>query len=277
MAQLVCLGSGMATTRFSYTTSFLLREKDGTQSFLIDCGGGNGILTRLAQANVATYEIDDVFVSHTHTDHIIGGIWLVRIAGHDYKRGLRKKPLQIYGEASVLETLKSLCRLLLPEESIVEGFGHIIRFRPVTDGLSKDIAGRKVTFFNTGATKVTQFGLKVLYNNISSLVFLGDEPYREVCAPYAKQANIIMHEAFCLETERPRYRPERINHSTAQDAGRLAEKIGAHNLILFHLRDGSPKERLVYEQEAKETFTGEVIAVNDLDIIDLEQFYVIRA
>ncbi len=47
-------------------------------------GGGNGILKQLNKKNINITAIRNVFVSHTHTDHIVGVIWVIRMLCREY-------------------------------------------------------------------------------------------------------------------------------------------------------------------------------------------------
>ena len=44
----------------------------------MDAGGGNGIFKQLEQAGVPFTGIREMFVTHAHTDHILGAIWVIR-------------------------------------------------------------------------------------------------------------------------------------------------------------------------------------------------------
>lgn len=47
----------------------------------------------------------------------------------------------------------------------------------------------------------------------------------------------MMCEAFCLYADRDDFKPYEKNHSTALDAGKLAEELGIKNLILYHTEE----------------------------------------
>ena len=42
---------------------------------LVDAGGGNGILQQLEKAGIRLGDIHDMFITHAHTDHILGAVW----------------------------------------------------------------------------------------------------------------------------------------------------------------------------------------------------------
>ena len=45
------------------------------------CRRRNGVLARLEKANVSLRDIHDLFVTHKHTDHLLGVIWVIRNIG----------------------------------------------------------------------------------------------------------------------------------------------------------------------------------------------------
>ena len=61
------LGTGNALATRCYNTCFTLHGKEGV--LLVDAGGGNGILTQLEKAEIPCKDINDLFVTHAHTDH----------------------------------------------------------------------------------------------------------------------------------------------------------------------------------------------------------------
>ena len=69
MEQLYVLGTGNATVTRCYNTCFAL--KDDEQFFMVDAGGGNGILRILEDMGIKMEQIHHIFITHEHTDHIL--------------------------------------------------------------------------------------------------------------------------------------------------------------------------------------------------------------
>lgn len=267
MDELIFLGTGHALTYRCYTTSISLT--DGQSHFIIDGGGGNGILLQLDQAGITPDDITDVFLTHLHTDHILGAVWLARVVGHTFEGG-RTVPLTFYGHASVLEGFRTICDVILPTRLLAH-FDEAIRFQAVRDGETRTILGRDITFFDIGAQKKLQYGFSAELLNGEVLVFLGDEPLYPAGEPYAKKATHLIHEALCLETEAHIYHPHRISHSTVRDAAEKAQALGVPHLILFHGEDRHMDHRKAwYTTEAKQYFDGIVDVPDDLDRIPLK-------
>ncbi len=75
MLRLVMLGTGHAMVTKCYNTCFVLESDKG--SVMVDAGGGNGILTQVEKAGLDWSGIRALFITHAHTDHIIGAIWVI--------------------------------------------------------------------------------------------------------------------------------------------------------------------------------------------------------
>lgn len=70
MEKLIVLGTGHALTTRCYNTCFALER--GGEYFLVDAGGGNGILARWRGRAWTASAFCHLFVTHCHTDHILG-------------------------------------------------------------------------------------------------------------------------------------------------------------------------------------------------------------
>ena len=67
---LYVFGTGNATVTNLYNTCFALRDSD--EYFMVDAGGGNQILKILDNMQVPIERIHHLFVTHAHTDHVLG-------------------------------------------------------------------------------------------------------------------------------------------------------------------------------------------------------------
>lgn len=267
MDKLIFLGTGHALAYHCYTTCLALT--DGAHTFVTDGGGGNGVFMQMERANMRPDDVTDLFISHAHTDHLIGAIWLVRVIGHQFDRSGRTTPLHVYGHASVLETFRTICNLLVGGQ-VLSHFDKDIIFHAVESGDTHTIGHWQVIFFDTGAAKTTQYGWRATLENGKTLVFLGDEPLTDVGLPYAKNADYLVHEAMCLEADADKYHPHRIHHSSVVDAANNATRAGAKHLILFHAEDKDLDTRKArYTAEAAAHFDGPVDAPDDLDVFIL--------
>lgn len=267
MEQLIMLGTGNATVTKCYNTCFAICNEE--EYFLVDTGGGNGILSQLEKADIPLNQIHEIFVSHEHTDHLLGLIWLIRMIATKMKQEKYENNLNIYCHADLVNTIMTIAKLTV-QEKFFKFIGDRILLHPVNDGEVKNIMGYAITFFDIQSTKAKQFGFTTILRNGKKFTFLGDEPYRENEYRYAYQADWLLHETFCLYGQRDIFKPYEKSHTTVKDACELAQKLQAVNLILYHTEDKNITNRKkLYREEGQQFFNGNLYIPDDLEKIVL--------
>ena len=268
--QITMLGTGNATVSQIYNTCFLLQTPGSLM--LVDAGGGNGILAQLKKINVQISDIHHLFVTHAHTDHVLGGIWVIRmVAQCKGYEGL----LHVYGNDKVIKVIKTIIDMILAKKQLAKVAERVV-FHQLEDGDCFEVGDMKLECFDIQSTKEKQFGFRAeLPSSDESdkplvLACLGDEPYNEQNRRYIVGADWMMCEAFCLYADRDTFKPYEKCHSTALDAGKLAEELGVTNLILYHTEEKTLANRKEnYTREAAENFKGRIFVPDDLEVIEL--------
>lgn len=268
MEKLIILGTGNAQAIHCYNTCFALKTKDGV--FLTDTGGGNGILKQLDSAGIRLQDIHHIFLSHEHTDHILGVVWLIRMTAAAMLSHNYNGELYIYCHADLAKTVDTITRLTV-QEKFCRLIGERIFLISLEDGECRDIMGYQITFFDIGSTKAKQFGYTLLLHSGRKFTCLGDEPYREEYEKvYAENADWLLCEAFCRYADRDIFHPYEKHHATVKEACELAEQLGIKNLLLYHTEDKNLSvRRETYVQEGKQYYTGNLLVPDDLEVIDL--------
>ena len=295
--QITMLGTGNATVSQIYNTCFLLQTP--STLMLVDAGGGNGILSQLKKVNVQISDIHHLFVTHAHTDHMLGVIWVIRmVAQCKGYEGL----LHVYGNDKVMKVIKTIIDMILAKKQLAKVAERVV-FHQLEDGECFEVGDMKLECFDIQSTKEKQFGFRAELpgtseDNVSEdktasdyasedkaasdkaasenhakplvLACLGDEPYNEQNRCYIEGADWMMCEAFCLYADRDTFKPYEKCHSTALDAGKLAEELGVKNLILYHTEEKTLANRKEnYTREAAENFKGRIFVPDDLEVIEL--------
>lgn len=265
--KLTMLGTGNAGVTECYHTCFVL--SDNARHFLVDGGGGNTVLTNLKKAGIDWKEIRDIFVTHTHIDHLLGIIWMMRMICQTMYRNGYEGEVRIYGHDRVLAMIKELSdKLLSPKHTGV--IGERVHLIEVKDSETLEIIGHPTTFFDVCSTKEKQFGFTMELAPGENLTCCGDEPYRDCEERFAAGSKWLLHEAFCLYTERERFQPYKKHHSTVKDACESAEKLRVKNLVLYHTEDNALSERKrLYTEEGAKYYHGNLFVPDDLEVIDL--------
>ncbi|WP_337501825.1 MBL fold metallo-hydrolase [Segatella sp.] len=268
--QITMLGTGNATVSQIYNTCFVLQTS--STLMLVDAGGGNGILSQLKKVNVQISDIHHLFVTHAHTDHVLGVIWVIRmVAQCKGYEGL----LHVYGNDKVMKVIKTIIDMILAKKQLAKVAERVV-FHQLEDSDCFEVGDMKLECFDIQSTKEKQFGFRAeLPSSDESgkplvLACLGDEPYNEQNRRYIVGADWMMCEAFCLYADRDTFKPYEKCHSTALDAGKLAEKLGVKNLILYHTEEKTLADRKEnYIREAAENFKGRIFVPDDLEVIEL--------
>ena len=160
--QIIMLGTGNAGVTRCYNTCFAIRTAENV--LLVDAGGGNGILVQLEKAGIAIERIHDMFVTHAHTDHILGAVWVIRMVAQQMQSGKYAGGFRVYGHDKVLQVLDWICRMTLPKK-IVQYLGNGIELCEVKDGETFKAGELKLQSFDIGSTKEKQYGFRTTLPN----------------------------------------------------------------------------------------------------------------
>jgi len=265
--KLTMLGTGNALVFDYYNTCFVLSEEG--RHFLVDAGGGNQVLTRLRDAGIDWKDIKDIFVTHKHIDHILGVIWMIRMVTQTMAAGKYEGEVNIYAHDEVIGLLKTMAEGLLQKKQ-TKFIGDRLHLITVEDRESREIIGKKVTFFDIGSTKAKQFGFCMEYGHGKKLTCCGDEPYNSCEEKYARGSDWLLHEAFCLFDQADIFKPYEKHHSTVKDAAELAGELGVKNLLLYHSEEKTaPNRRALYTAEAEKYYNGNIFVPEDMDCLEL--------
>lgn len=266
MAKVIMLGTGNGGTIDLYNTCFAIQNEQGI--FLVDTGGSIEIIKRLKQSGIQLEEIKNIFISHSHSDHILGLIWMFKKMSRMAMHGEIKEKINIYCNDIVYEAIKGVSDYVLPS-ILMKSIYSIINFVVLNDCDKYTINGIDYEFFDILAKGTKQFGFECLLDN-NRLIFLGDEPLNPLLNARIYGADYVMHEAFCLDREENIFHAYEKNHSTALSAAKTMNELNVKNLILYHTEESHGNDRKkLYLEEAQSAFNGDIIVPNDLDVIQL--------
>lgn len=268
MRRMIFLGTGAAMSTECYNACFLIETPDGDY-FLTDAGGGNGILRQMKRARVDPERLRAMFLTHGHMDHILGAAWIVRRVAALMCQDMYAGEFHIYGHGASCQIVEMMSEMLLGRAELRQ-LGTRILLHELQDGEQARILNMKLTAFDVHAAAAKQFGYRLRFANRRTLVCLGDAPYHERARAYAEKADWLVTEAFCLEKDRARFRPEEKHHSTVREAAANAAKLGAKRLVLFHTEDtGLDRRKALYAAEAAEAYAGRIFVPDDLEAIEI--------
>ena len=226
MEKLIVLGTGNAGAKRCYKTCFILHV--GNEPLLVDAGGGNAIFTQLERAGIRPSDIHHAFLTHCHTDHLFGMIWMIRSVAQNIRGGSYEGTFTLYCHDELAGVVHSVADMTLPA-SMTQYIGDRILIVPVGDGEERPFGSYRATFFDIGSTKAKQFGFMLGLHSGKKLSCLGDEPCTPRGRKYAAGSGWLLSEAFCLYADRDRFKPYEKHHSTVREACETATELGVEN------------------------------------------------
>ncbi len=260
-------GTGNAWATKCYNTCFAIRTEK--TMLMVDAGGGNGIFIQLEKAGISVADVHHIYITHSHTDHIIGVLWMLRMYIQYSLKGSADGELHIYGHDKSLLVIRTMADLMLPQK-LRSLIGKVVILHELQSGDSFAIDDIEITCFDILSTKEKQFGFSAKLPNGKRLCCLGDEPYNTANEVYAHGADWLLAESFCLYGDRDVFKPYEKNHVTVKDVAIQAQGLGVRNLVLYHTEDKNLENRkTLYTAEAREYYSGNVFVPDDIEEIVL--------
>lgn len=240
----------------------------GGQSLLFDAG--RGCLQRLRQINLAYDKLDALFITHLHSDHIVGlpDLWLT-----GWLLSKREIPLKIYGPKGTADMIKYLEMAFVfdikireeDDKAPEEGCKFLVN--EIQQGTIYNNNGVKVIAFEVDHYPVVPaFGYRIEYSG-HSVVLSGDTRYSENLIKFSKGTDLLIHEVVIapdtLSRSDPRYNIL-AHHTTPEQTARVFNevrpKLAAYSHIV-KLYGGTEQEIL---KRVKSNYSGSVIMGEDL-------------
>lgn len=250
----------------------------GTKTFLFDCG--RGATQRLVQAGVRLGALDALFLTHLHSDHVIGipDLWLTGWLPLPVAN--RKGPFRIYGPAGTKAMM----------DNLEKAYDWDIRTRIADQNLAKeDIAfsvtefkqgsvydhdGVKVTAFEVdhGALVKPAFGFRVDYG-ARSVVLSGDTRFNLNLIRNAIGADLLIHQVAAAQDALLKQSEvvQKIlaHHTKPEEAGIVFARVKPKLAVYYHFSlQGSPQFPAPTEQDVVEmtrkTYSGPLVIGEDL-------------
>jgi ribonuclease Z len=246
----------------------------GKRIFVVDAGRGVGM--RLAALGNPWKNIEAVFITHLHSDHIDGlpdlfhNTWQFgngtpfKLYGPEGIRGVADGILQFYGPD--IHIRRDLTEKLPPQ-------GAEITAQEIKEGTVYELPEEvKVTAFLVDHSPVTPaFGYRFDAGN-QSIVISGDTQPSPNLIRFAEGADILVHEAYAgagpSSADRSGRWTIQAYHTSAKEAGEVAQKAKVKMLVMTHLIPANATEA-DFSDEARKAFSGTIMVGRDLMRIDL--------
>lgn len=275
------LGTGCPPAVMNRFGPSILVEAGG-QKFLFDAG--RGALQRLNQVKVRWRDVQGVFLTHLHSDHVVGfpDLWLT-----GWLTPGRDVPLQVWGPRGTKNMMSHLeqayeydIRIRLYDDRPSPD-GVVILAEDVAEGFVYEKSGVKITAFEVDHTPVKPaFGYRIDYAG-RSVVLSGDTRVSENLIRHAQGVDLLVHEVAAPETfQRAGSPPERAksvvaHHVTPEQAGEVFSRTKPKLAVYSHIVLPTATEQDLIPPTRK-TYAGPLELGEDLMVIEVGEEIAVR-
>jgi len=240
--QLILLGTGCPKIDHKrFGPSNLINSSKS--SILVDCG--SGVTQRLHEAKISSANIDALFLTHLHSDHVVDLYQLIISSWHSY----RIRPWKIYGPKGTKKFVTKIMsawrdertqRIRYEKRSSIDAFNiKVFEFEEYGKIKIKDFT---IEYFTVDHMPVKYaYGFN-FYNNKKKLTISGDTKPCENLMKYGQLTDLLLHEVF-IEGEIQRVIKMRSEitlhnvkkyHTTSSMVGKIAKLTRCKKLVLTH-------------------------------------------
>ena len=249
----------------------------GQETLLIDCG--RGATQRVLQVGLKLGQVNRVFLTHLHSDHIIGlpDLWLTGWLEAAYAQ--RQGPLHVHGPLGTKTMTDNLERAYewdvktrIADQNLKPA-NVAFATTEIREGVVYEANGVKVTAFevNHGELIKPAFGYRVDYDG-RSVAISGDTKFDENLIKHASGVDLLIHQVAAGSDELLKltiFKAIFAHHTSPEEAGVVFTRTKPKLAVFYHfVLLGTPQipaltERDVLER-ARKTYSGPMVVGEDL-------------
>ena len=263
MAKVVFLGTGGAFSAGRRSNLALLIEASGFR-MLVETGPV--IMEQLARANIQATEIERLFVSHSHGDHVLGFPMLA------LNRLQASNQLHVYAGPNTIATLQILNTLTFSGLKLAHTNIHwheLSEQGPDEIELAAGVTLRTAVLDHPPG--VPTLAARWDFVGGPSITFATDTRSCDAAVELARGSDLLIHEASLSAVLQPDEDPGAYFHSSAQQAGQIARQAGCPRLALVHLGPEISEHPDVLAEEARAGADLQVVVPEDGECLSLNK------
>jgi len=254
----------------------------GSERLLFDCG--REATLRMAQYGIPLATVSKLFVTHLHSDHVIGipDLFLTPWAAEG-----RRVPFEVWGPPGTRDMMDHMQKAFAfdirirgdVDEKFSKG-GIMVSSHDIKEGVVFDQSGVKVTAFlvDHGLVKPA-YGYRVDYAG-HSVALSGDTRFSENLIKFSQGVDVLIHEGEDAEADRALLvnltadQVERIiaHHTPLDQAGQIFARVKPRLAVYSHV--SGPSASLL--APTRKTYSGPLEVGEDLMTIEIGQKIEVR-
>jgi ribonuclease Z len=268
------LGTGYPRPRIDRFGPSILVEA-GKEKLLFDCG--RGAAQRLYQLKIPFAEVDALFLTHLHSDHVVGtpDLWLTGwIMG-------RKAPLRVWGPAGTKQMMAHLqeayefdIHIRRDVDEKLPAQGAEVTAKDIDQGIVYQHGTLKVTAFTVDHGPVKPaLGYRIDFAG-HSVVLSGDTRYSENLIRFSRGTDVLIHEVLDPDAYRSAdslfsSAQKQIvieHHTTPEQAGTVFTRVKPKLAVYSHIVPGDAPDLIPH---TRKTYSGPLEVGEDLMSIEI--------
>ena len=240
----------------------------GSETLVFDAG--RGCLQRLRQLNISYDKLTAFFLTHLHSDHIVGfpDLWLT-----GWLVSRRATALPVYGPAGTKNMIENLQKAYVYdihiriEDDKVPEEGSKLLVSEIQQGVIYEKNGVKVIAFEVDHFPIKPaFGYRIEYKG-RSVVLSGDTKYSKNLVKYATGTDLLIHEVIIFPdtVNKSDPRTSRIAHHTSPaQAAMVFNEVKPKLAVYSHFANPFRLNDQVLIKQTKENYSGPFLLGEDL-------------
>jgi len=241
---------------------------------------GRGAPVRLNQIGVSNGQIDAVFLTHFHSDHLNGlpDLWMTGYLPNPF--GYRPRPLELWGPKGTVRIAKAMratfsddIRIRIQDQAVPEVATEIFANEYTRDGAIIQRKGVTVTAFevNHGPLIKPAYGYRVDYAG-RSVVISGDTRLNENVISHGTGADLLIHEVCAAPqsiVDRAEIKAIMDHHTSPEEAGTVFSRAKPRLAAYTHISQPTisgvrPVDIDAIVARTRTNWSGPMIAGTDL-------------
>ncbi len=213
----------------------------GDEKFIFDAG--RGALQRLYQLKLPFGDITGMFLTHHHSDHLVGftDLWLTGWIGRPW--GKRTVPLKVWGPVGTHQMAEHLPLAFATDIRVrshaYPADGIKLESTEIAEGVVFDAGGVRITAFEVdhGGEHLDALGYRIDFRG-RSVVLSGDTTFNENLIRHSQGVDLLVHEVthgMGAGIERANLERIRRNHTVPEDAGKVFARTRPKLAVYTHL------------------------------------------
>ncbi len=213
----------------------------GDEKLLFDAG--RGALQRLHQLGIPFGDITGIFLTHHHSDHVVGfaDLWLTGWIGRPW--GMRTVPLRVWGPEGTDQMADHLPLAFATDIRVrshsYNAEGVRLESTEIAEGFVFESGDVRVTAFEVdhGGEQLDALGYRIDYQGRSA-VLSGDTTFNENLIAHSQNVDLLVHEVthgMGRGVERANLERIRRNHTIPEDAGVVFARTKPRLAVYTHL------------------------------------------